>query len=241
MVYRMSRPAVEAIVDMVGVRLGRSRPRRGQYFLTKIYKDAGGMVELVTCEGHTLRTKIHECGGCNGVFPAMDFRQAITSGRGPICESCNGIKIDEEYRAKREAIAEQLRLAHEERLRNGTDAKSRRVSIHRLATPRWVNKQALKAIYRLAAETVLKTGIPHDVDHIHPLQGDLCCGLHVPWNLRVMPASENRSKSNSFALDESPAWDGCTMEEVATDIRKMWMEFRRLDKSKKIGDFVIIK
>lgn len=222
----MSRPAVEAIVDRVGVRLGRSRPRRGQYFLTKIYKDAGGMVELVDCDGLTIRTKIHECHGCKGIFPAMNFRLAITAGRGPICESCNDIKIKEEYKARLEALSEQLRLAHEERLRNGTDARSRRASIHRLATPRWVNKRELKAVYRLAAETVLKTGIPHDVDHIHPLQGVLCCGLNVPWNLRVIPASENRRKSNSFALDESPAWDGCTMREIVAEVRRMRKEFR---------------
>lgn len=73
----------------------------------------------------------------------------------------------------------------------------------RRATPQWVDRQSIQEIYALAIILEKETGIPHEVDHIVPIKGKTVSGLHVSYNLRVVTATINRKKSNSF--DETNA------------------------------------
>jgi hypothetical protein len=69
------------------------------------------------------------------------------------------------------------------------------------ATPSWLSSDDLWIIqeaYSLAKLREQITGVKWHVDHIVPLQGKTVCGLHVPWNLQVITASENCSKRNKF-------------------------------------------
>lgn len=64
------------------------------------------------------------------------------------------------------------------------------------ATPRWANHKAIKALYRACHS------IPgYQVDHIVPLCSRIVCGLHCEANLQILPADQNRAKSNRFWPD----------------------------------------
>lgn len=71
---------------------------------------------------------------------------------------------------------------------------------NRQATPKWLtkeHKQQIADTYELMRDCRTVTGEDYHVDHIVPLKGENICGLHVPWNLQVLPAYVNISKSNS--------------------------------------------
>lgn len=72
---------------------------------------------------------------------------------------------------------------------------SRRNRINR-QTPPWVKDEELKGYYLMAARLTECTGIKHHVDHIYPIKGVGSSGLHVPWNLQVIPAHINHKKHN---------------------------------------------
>lgn len=63
------------------------------------------------------------------------------------------------------------------------------------ATPHWLTEEhsrEIQAIYNTCPAGC-------HVDHIVPLVSEVVCGLHVPWNLQILTAEENRAKSNRLA------------------------------------------
>lgn len=66
------------------------------------------------------------------------------------------------------------------------------------AIPPWADMQKISAIYETARQKKSATTEDWHVDHIVPLNGKNVCGLHVDYNMRVIPASDNRSKRNHF-------------------------------------------
>lgn len=107
-------------------------------------------------------------------------------------------------RAVARPTSEKRRLRAEYKNRNmdvvriDTSVRRRR---HREATPAWITKDErlkMRELYVQARKLTELAGEPYVVDHIVPLISDVVCGLHVPWNLRVITRAENARKSNKL-------------------------------------------
>lgn len=67
--------------------------------------------------------------------------------------------------------------------------------------PKWLSTQQrieIQDFYVLAKELQWLSEEQLQVDHIIPLKGKHVSGLHVPWNLQILPRSINYQKSNKF-------------------------------------------
>ena len=92
---------------------------------------------------------------------------------------------------------------HVDLTRADTSVRKRR---HRDATPKWLTaaeRLQMRELYIQARKLTAITGERYVVDHIIPLRSEVVCGLHVPWNLRVITQDENLKKSNK--LVDTPA------------------------------------
>lgn len=118
-----------------------------------------------------------------------------------IWRAVNAEKIRAANRAKRkgpegDAIRARRRQHYaENKARYVANARRRERHIKR-ATPPWADLEAIAAFYVERERISAKTGVLHHVDHQIPLRGKWVWGLHVDYNLRIIPAVENLSKSN---------------------------------------------
>ena len=137
-------------------------------------------------------------------------------GRRTYCKSChnkqkkqwriaNADKIarqkQEYYQKNKQHILSRCSKYAEENPNIGS-TKSAKYRANKLnATPAWLTEDdnfVFNEVYEMAKLRSENTGVEHHVDHIVPLQGIEAKGLHVWWNLQIIPASENLSKSNKL-------------------------------------------
>ena len=122
------------------------------------------------------------------------------------------------YEKNREAvIARAAARPAEERRRNRSEYKNKNIDVvradtsvrkrrHRDATPKWLTHEErlqMRNLYIQARKLTEIASVRYVVDHIVPLRSEVVCGLHVPWNLRVITQEENLKKSNKL-IDTVP-------------------------------------
>ena len=84
-------------------------------------------------------------------------------------------------------------------------SNSKRRAVINLATPSWLSPiqwAQINEFYDIALAKEVQTGIKYHVDHIHPLRGKGFTGLHVPWNLQIITASDNMIKRNKLPNED---------------------------------------
>jgi len=160
----------------------------------------------------SLQSKV--CSKCGEVKLLEEFnkQKAKKDGRYPSCKTCvkeYNVQYDAANPEKRKELAAKRRAANPnyyaewcaanpEKCR-AKEAKRRAAKL--LAIPSWLTEEdykAMEAIYAEAKRLEAETGLIYHVDHIHPLQGKLVCGLHCPTNLQILTEAENCSKGNKF-------------------------------------------
>ena len=114
----------------------------------------------------------------------------------------------------RKANKETIRLTQQAWEENNREVRcsitARRRARLNQALPQWLTPQDkfdIEFIYAFSRYLTELTGIPHQVDHIIPLTSNECCGLHVPWNLQVLEASDNAKKSNTLSYQNKAPLD----------------------------------
>jgi hypothetical protein len=113
------------------------------------------------------------------------------------CPECNKTNSNTKvYREQRKINSREWRKANPDK-HNALQAKHKATKI--CATPKWLNQNQLNEIeefYTLAQELQWLSNELLEVDHIIPLRGKDVSGLHVPWNLQILPSGLNKTKGN---------------------------------------------
>ena len=142
-----------------------------------------------------------QCSKCGLVKQSSEFFQALgkLTGLSSQCKDCEADRKAKFYEENREAIRERVNSKPK------TLAQRAAVSLYKkrlkMAMPKNLSeahKEEIKLIYKSAKARSEFHEIQYDVDHIEPIKGKTSCGLHVPWNLRIITATQNRKKHNKL-------------------------------------------
>jgi 5-methylcytosine-specific restriction endonuclease McrA len=108
-----------------------------------------------------------------------------------VCENSDRKReMDKKFAEENRALVRSYKAARRARVRK--------------AIPPWQTEEDIFLIQQIYADCERisrETGIPHEVDHIVPLEGKFVNGLHTPSNLRIITAEENNRRTRIWNVD----------------------------------------
>lgn len=107
---------------------------------------------------------------------------------------------DPDYREKKRAYAKAYYREHKDK--SYFNGKKRWEKLKKADVSTDAGKKEMKRMYLLAQMMTLEGEEQYEVDHIIPLQHPQVSGLHVPANLQIITAIENREKGSHFDSNE---------------------------------------
>jgi hypothetical protein len=104
----------------------------------------------------------------------------------------------ERGRAMNREFMKKYYVANKEKIIAHVDVRRRHLNVAAISG---MFMPQVEEFYKEARRLTEETGVLHVVDHYWPINGKGSCGLHVPWNLRVITGSDNDSKGNKEPED----------------------------------------
>jgi hypothetical protein len=106
--------------------------------------------------------------------------------------------MDPEERARRREKNRLYNLTNDRRRARLNAAEALRRATKLKQTPAWADLEKIQEVYDLARELSWLSEGGLEVDHVVPLRGKQVRGLHVHYNLEIIPAPWNARKNNKF-------------------------------------------
>ena len=159
-----------------------------------------------------------KCSKCYNEKKLSDFNKdsSTASGYKSACKVCTK-KSTKDYQSRRKEYIQQYGKQYYEKNKEERKAYSKKYrqlnqsyyrakkaeyrATKKQATCQWANLQYIKDLYTNVAEAnklFEDIDVKFHVDHIVPLTHDKVCGLHNEYNLQILTAEENLSKSNKY-------------------------------------------
>lgn len=140
------------------------------------------------------------CFICKVEKPINEFYKHSTGkyGVAGTCKVCKKAYLVDWYAKNKQHYLQVTAQWSQNNLEKKREHRAKRRAVSKLATPSWLNdghRLEIKSVYYYCS-ALRKVGLNYEVDHIVPLRGKIVSGMHVPWNLQVIPTAENRSKGN---------------------------------------------